>query len=455
MKKTSITGRPKALLLFAIVALCVTALFACNVAVPLPASPIAVTPNVPEEGTPVIPDGVDRTPNVMSSVQGIPQPTSVPIISVVLADGDLRLDQVTRENWVRSSVTIFGTDGGVILDGVGSQFKGRGNSSWSFPQKGYRFKLDAKCGLFGNAPSKHWEIIAAANDPTYLINYLAYSTVNEVLGYIEYTTSANFVEVYVNGDYHGLYLLCEKVRVDTGRVDIASEFGVLDTGYLIEYDNYARANGAVLGIDYFRTGRESYDEWGFTVKSPDPDDYRNEAFYQLQVSFIQSYLISVFEALEAFDWALVNRLIDVNSFVDMCIIRECFMNIDNGSFYLYKKPNNGKLYAGPAWDFDLSATGCQYELDLYDETSLTVLFNPFFSLLLQFEEFNELVKTRWATKSAELEATIIRLVDAVEPLADVFLKSATRWDMPDILARQQELKEWLLNRMSFVFNYLA
>ena len=68
-------------------------------------------------------------------------------------------------------------------------------------------------------------------DDTMLHNFTAFNLAGEVFDDIEYTTNAVWIDVYVNGEYRGVYVLCEHVRVGKGRVDIKSEYGVLDTGF--------------------------------------------------------------------------------------------------------------------------------------------------------------------------------------------------------------------------------
>jgi len=80
---------------------------------------------------------------------------------------------------------------------------------------------------------------------------IAYQLVNDNLTNIDYTTSVHIVELYINGEYRGVYSLFEHKRAEKGRVEIDSEFGVLDSGFFLEYDAYAPEEG-IEGIDYFR-----------------------------------------------------------------------------------------------------------------------------------------------------------------------------------------------------------
>lgn len=330
---------------------------------------------------------------------------------------------VTKETYVNSSVTMTNTTSENELFSVSSEFKGRGNGSWtsSGPKRGYRLKFFHKQSVFGEEKSKHWVLLAASNfyDPTLLKTKLAFDMTKEVFTNIEYASSTNWVELYINGAYRGVYILAEHIREDNDRVDIDSEFGVDDTGYLIEYDAYI-SNEGLLGVDYFTINGYRY---GFGIKSPDPDDFLEEGIsenrYKQQVAYIQNYTT---EALSAAlnaphsdaAYQIFLEKADLASFVDMYILHELFKNADTGwsSFFMYKKPG-GKLYAGPPWDFDSSAgknrgdqsyTGIYVAGSVATESSHTA--SELYIALMKVDDFRQAVKERWSILSPEIETFI-------------------------------------------------
>ena len=179
--------------------------------------------------------------------------TNLPTMLIELRDGQnevFPIDSVTREEYVSSHITLVNGEGNYDQKDTASSFKGRGNGSWLDAKKGYKIKFNKKQSLFGRTANKHWVILACTNfnDTTMLRNYSAYNMAGQLFSNLEYTTNAVWMDVFVNGEYRGVYLLCEHVRVGKGRVDISSEYGEEDTGYLIEYDAYAKGTE---GIDYF------------------------------------------------------------------------------------------------------------------------------------------------------------------------------------------------------------
>ena len=380
----------------------------------------------------------------------------------------INLSSVTRETYVKSSISLTNTEEEFCLDNIPSQFKGRGNGSWEASKKGYKIKFDKKQSLFGHTANKHWVIIACANfdDVTMYRNYLAYSIGREVLDGIEYSTSTQLIDVYVNGEYCGVYLLCEHVRVGSGRVNIASDYGVEDTGYLVEYDCYASGK---RDVDYFTVPGLKYP---FTVHSPDPEEYDSEGeiteeVYMQQVAFIKDYVTQVYTSALNGDYETFSSLVDVDSFVDMYILHELFKNADTGwsSFYLYKKPG-GKLYAGPPWDFDATTTGTRGDNSsegIYVAGSVTDSSNKtsseLYISLYQTEGFRQAVFARWQQVSNQISTFIDGILnnEMYQANKTAMGKNFAKWKNKsqetaenDWLDDIATLKQWLLSRIDWL-----
>jgi len=411
---------------------------------------------------------------------------SLPRMYVNLKDASgntINIDSVQRDPYVNGTVSLYDESDVIILNEVPTEFKGRGNGSWEEDKKGYRFKFNEKQSIFGQPSSRHWAIIACQSaqfpEGTLLKNATAYNMARDVLTNIEYTTSTKSMEVYFNGYYHGVYLLTEHVRVDTGRVDIPSQFGVLDTGYLVEYDSYADYDAAtntslVEGIHYFSVPDVKYK---FTVKSPDPDDYwktDKESKFKEQVAYIRDYVKSVYAAALRSDYSTFVTLADLPSFVDMYILHEFFKNTDTGwsSFYMYKKPS-GLLYAGPAWDFDATAGSSRGDSSpegIYvADTILSREYSAFtsselFINLYKSSGFKNAVRLRWA----EIVPDVIEYVnhflsDAFfENKKSTFARNFVKWrGMTQSDAETYwytsciNLRTWLLDRAAWLTEHWA
>ena len=171
-----------------------------------------------------------------------------------------------------------------------------------------------------------------------------------------------FCEVYLNGEYNGVYVLMENIKRDSNRVDVSKlktdevAGDDLTGGYIIKADKTADA-----GNDEYFTITPSVhyhnsDNYRFTYVYPDFDEIIQE-----QKNYIKKYMTDVENSIngESFSDPVsgFRKYIDVKSFVDFQIIQELTNNVDgyrfSTFFYKDKDSKGGKLHAGPLWDFDL------------------------------------------------------------------------------------------------------
>lgn len=387
-----------------------------------------------------------------------------PISNLPLVDIDLKGEQlanVNRQDYVESAISLTNSFGNDDITSVPALFRGRGNSSWNYEKKGYRIKFDKKQALFGLPKSKHWVLVPGSHDHSLIRSNLAYTITKDVLDNIEYQTSVNEVNLYVNGEYRGIYSLFEQIRVDEDRVNIKSEYGKLDTGYLIEYDAYATSDGGENGINYFPINGLKYP---FKISSPDPDDYLEEGIseeeYRAQVSFIQDYVQQVVDAVLNEDFETFSRLADVPSFIDTYLIHELFKNTDTGwsSLYFYKKPN-GKLYSGPVWDFDISSgisRGDSSYAGIYVGAGIAIdspkNANELFISLMKQDEFVTLFKERFTNKKDEILTSINNYELKIKAFEESYIFDAKRWSdgSPAWFIEQRKVFKWLRDRIEWL-----
>ncbi len=402
--------------------------------------------------------------------------TNFPALYINLYDTNWKtidIESVGKEDYENAIISLENTETGE-LQYSGAQFRGRGNGSWNSTKKGYRIKFDEKQSLFGEAESRHWVILACYSgdfqDNTMMRNALAYQ-MGDLFDNIDYCTSANWVDVYFNNSYYGTYLLVEQVRDANDRVDVDAEYGVLDTGYLIEYDAYATRDNAIIGVDYFTITGVKY---GFTMKSPASDEYLEngitEAQYREQVSWLKNQVQSMYSAALSKNFNEFSKYADVDSFVDMYILHELFKNTDAGwsSFYISKRAGE-KFEANCPWDFDatagISRGDSSYE-GIYVADKVQQLSNntssELFIALYNTSQFKELIVLRWKELAPKLE-DFIKVNYSVDNLSLMkegmgrnyrtwcgnYSQSAAenKW-----LQEAQSLTTWLLNRIDWLSN---
>ncbi len=259
----------------------------------------------------------------------------VPRITVVTEDGNGTTLQ-KADGYVNADITITDNDGAVLSDKV--SFKVRGNTT-SMPhivKKAYTFKFDKKKDVLGMGKGKKWALIANAFDPTLLRNYTAFELAYE-LG-LEYTSNQKFVELWVDGSYRGCYTLYEPVQEGKDRVDIDIESNDGKKDFLLEYE----AQRVEDDVTYFTVG-------GLRFISSEPEEPNDD-----QLQYIVDTMTNIISTLRNGSKEEIEAVIDVSSFSKYYLLNELFKTYDfdmSSVFFYYK---NGKLFAGPPWDYDLS-----------------------------------------------------------------------------------------------------
>lgn len=336
----------------------------------------------------------------------------MPVFAINTENGQ---DIVSKEEYIACEVSVSNTSESFSFENMEGKIKGRGNSTWTeSDKKPYKLKFSEKVDLFGNGKSKTWTLIANFQDNSGIRNYLAYAIGNE-LDDLQYTSKTQFVDLWLNGKYVGVYLVCEQIETGSNRVDIEEDLSVgVDTGYLIEQDGRAPDEG-VEGVDYFVCeGRN------FALKTPETDDEDYSVDY---LNFIKDYFEQCFAALKGNDFSAVEALVDVNTFADSYFINELFKNsdVDYSSFYLYKDAG-GKLCSGPIWDYDSAAGNSPKEND-NKTNSIVAKRNIFYSYLMEFDEFKQILKNKI---NKYYEPIMDLIEDECEYLEETYEKSFER-----------------------------
>ena len=373
---------------------------------------------------------------------------------------DIPIDWVIREQYEVASFSLANTQTPWLIDQADLQLRGRGNgSSWGYDQRGYRLKFNNELGLFGEVASRHWVLTPGGHDFGLIRNHAAFMVSKEAMTDIPFTSSSRYVEVYFNDQYHGMYNLFEHVRVDEGRIEIESDYGVLDTGYLLELDAYATGTD---GIDYFYVQGIRYP---FTVKSPEPDEWQgiiSEDQFREQITYIQGELQSFVTAVYEGNQTQLTDQSDLASIVDMYLLHELFKNTDGGwsSFYLYR-PEGGKWTFAPPWDFDLTAgisRGDASTTDLY--VAETILYysdftsNEMYLILMSQAWFVDMVKARYVTIHESIATTVQKLASIQIDYLDAFTRHANRWYwFGNWQIIHDQVISWLLERNVWLFNW--
>lgn len=273
-------------------------------------------------------------------------PIIVPRVVVTTEAGNGTTLQKT-DGYVNAEISITDTDGSVLSDACSFKVRGNTTAMTFVEKKAYTFKFAKKKNVLGLGSGKKWALLANAFDPTMLRNCMAFELANE-LG-LSYTSDHRFVEVFLDGSYRGCYELAEPVQEGKDRVniDIEGNGGMKD--FLIEYE----AQREEEDVTYFTAD-------GLRFIASEPDEPNEE-----QIAYISGTMEGIVETLKNGSREEIETVIDVPSFASYYLMNEYLKTMDfdmSSVFYYYK---DGKLYAGPAWDYDMSTGNINENLTNY------------------------------------------------------------------------------------------
>ena len=303
------------------------------------------------------------------------------------------------------------------------EIKGRGNYSWTgFDKKPYRIKLADKQQLLGMNKSKHFTLLAHADDSNdrkgFMRNAVGFE-LSKLIG-MTYTPDAKPLEVVLNGDYIGLYFLTENIRVDKDRVNIVEqEDEEIDSekitgGWLVEIDNY----DTDPHITIKEGGKTTM--W-ITYKTPEVLSYLQEQYLTQQMKLIDNLVYGDKNSNE-----LWNHL-DMDALAKFYIVQELTDNYESfhGSCYLHKDIGaNAKWNFGPVWDFGSSfnrdKSQYMYQGDVWH--------NHWIPEICKFPAFMNRVKEIWNEFYNGKYNNIYTFIDTHESLIkQAVVKDKERW----------------------------
>lgn len=315
-----------------------------------------------------------------------------------------------------NSIYITSPDGeyNLIVEN-GLEIKGRGNSTWrEYEKKAYQIKFDDKISVLGMGKAKKWVLLANASDDSMMRTKLVYDMAENMN--MDYVCDMEYVDLWIEGDYRGTFLLGEKVELGSSRLNLANDAGALfeqDEAFYEEEDYWFYSTQ--LGRHFVM--KEIVEEEDTIIAETMTD-------FEVAVDELAEYLYST-PSKEVTIEAL-SKMIDVDSFAKYYLVNEFVLNRESfaTSFYWYKDGPEDVLHLGPIWDFDtcMGNDGAAYTEQYGSEHVL-------FRSLLAAPEFYQRTQELWELYRNDIES----MADNVEVLEAQLEKSATmnylRWDV--------------------------
>ena len=374
--------------------------------------------------------------------------------------------------WVDTDqITVYNADGTVNMTSTcGARL--RGNTTQDYPKKPFAIKLTSKTSILDMPKHKRWVLLANWLDHSMIRNTVAFDIAHamedawrkhkitasetEYIGDgIPWNVHGQNVELVVFskegvGHHVGNYYLCEQIKIDGNRLNIKDPYEdilktnsnptMADCGYLLEVDN-------------------NYDEdWKFKTDNDVPFMFKDAVNDDI-LSAVQSKVQGIEDNLYNGNFAAAYDDLDLNTVIDQWFIWELTMNREYGdprSVY-YFMDGDGKLSAGPVWDFDrgtfqnttnAASQGNSDRIKPYDEWICwrTGTSDNYFwyKKLITDPIFQQKVKERWAVIYPYLQNVVNTIEAYREPLRASFGEDSAMWPTTeeDIHAHKSGFTDW-------------
>ncbi len=324
--------------------------------------------------------------NIVSTLLCISFLTTVYAQQTSVLDSDLPIVTIHTRGGTIVDATKITTDFTVTFNGQGKRNKStdvpneyngkagveyRGQSSQGQPMRSLDIELRDPAGievhtpLLGMPAESDWVLYAPYMDKTMMRNYLAY-TLSREMG--RWASRVRYVELILNDEYQGIYLLAEKIKRDSSRVNISKLLPTDNSGIEL-------TGGYIFSLDKGATQLNSWLSNFNTRGSNNLEKRRFQYVYPKLADITQPQKNYIKQTVDEFESTLngpnfqdpslgVRKHADLNSFIDFMIINELSRNVDGYrlSSYFHKNKNvsDGRIKAGPIWDFDLAFKNADY-----------------------------------------------------------------------------------------------
>ena len=397
------------------------------------------------------------------------QTNSLPILRIDTTDGH---DITSKDYYKTCTVTLENCSDPMKFEDVTANIRVRGNSMAVTEKKPFRIKFDKKRNMLGlndGAKCKSWCLMADYYDYSLMRNSLSFRLCATLLDGYSFASDCAWVEVYVNGDYRGVYLLCEQTQINPHRVDIyekADDELNVEIGYLMvgqggrtDEPNTVQISYGGLPITDLQGTTMGFGGGNFSLSS---GDYTKEqidfcAKVVGNIAYLCSAAIGENEYYELDEnWELVPKTsfegtteaekqietiaayVDIESAVRIYMTDEIVKNLDSGTYNMYidLSPDGAKkLTFGPPWDYDFALANTRYNSTHSPKGMYAANFsysdgmrvNTWFVMFCQAEWFRDMCEPIWMEQRDELFAICENVLTDAEVHKDAFDRNFDRW----------------------------
>lgn len=429
------------------------------------------------------------------------------IPSIFLTSDDPAYDrdyiEAIKGNEATAQMQMIAADGSSIYQGALTEIKARGNSTFTYyDKKAYQIKLEDKTDLLDTGEKgKTWVLLANYADATGMHDKFFKDLATQMQ--MDYTAQTGWVNLYYDGEYRGLYELSEKNSVGGTSIDVTdmeeayenlnptygddmeTKTGTNAYGQTIQFTAGLKDPADITGGYLIELNHDYWDEANgfatrkgvaFNVKSP---EWGSEAAIRYVSEYYQEFEDAVYAVDENGNYTGYNEetgkyyydYVDQESLVKLVLLQQLALNPDGfiSSVYFYKDVD-GKMYAGPIWDQDMTlGTGWSKYVD-----PSIVDYHYLEEALLQIPEFKQAVTEYYNGEFAPMIAEMIADGGDVDQYAGVLKENMAMnhvlwpfirignpevdghiWENATYDEVIQDTKQWLANRLDVLDGIFA
>lgn len=361
--------------------------------------------------------------------------------------------------YILGFITVVGTDNIPSIARTAIDISGHGNSTWSgLTKRSLKLRFPTSTSILGMPADRAWRALSNGFDVTQIRNAVAFELARRVSPV--WVPRNEFCELFVDGEYRGLYQMTESIRSGTNRLPVtlasSSATGLAATGAFILEVN---TRYIFEGLQGFTTAR------GVMIQYDDPSNPPAG-----QKTYLETWIGTFETALYAGTWLDpvlgYAKYVDMNSFADWYIVNELIVNNDSGFFSsckMYKTADTatvpGRLFMGPTWDHDLSL-GNGYNAaanvirDWQARTNIWWTRNALWLQRMMLDPaFVKVLGERWALHQKALyepDGVIAWATRTARKVSRAAASSAVRWGFHnDSETRTGMMLEWLSRRVQW------
>ncbi len=382
------------------------------------------------------------TPTITAETATLDESVSpvIPHLHINIANKE---EVASKDVYLTASLSVEGNKEFPDLASTATKIKGRGNSTWTFPKKSYRLKLDAAASVLGLPSGKSWVLLANWQDYTLMTNAVAMKAAQQLN--MPFTNTVVPVDLTINGTYRGSYVLTQQVETGQNRIDVGANGTLLEMDDLYDDAYKFKSAGLQLPVMFKTPSTPTADQFAGTKAE----------FEQLESLLLKG------------SYSETDNLIDKQQVANYLLVNALVGNYEINhpkSVFMHKVPGS-KFVVGPVWDFDWGFG--------YDETTQRYfsfsndpllisgddrLGGRFFNALMSDPEIKTLFKQGWKDyKAQQFDALLSYVEQYAARIRESQKKDFEIWKIGpgDMAQIKADMKMYLRNRAIHLDDYIS